>query len=66
MTVYEDYVGVLGNLLLKPVWATVQPISQATYGPETEQAVHFWAHSVLSFIRSQVAIEGSKYISDSL
>ena len=56
VTVFEDYGGVLGNLLLKPVWVTVQPTNQATYGPETEQAVHFWAHSVLSFVRSQVAI----------
>ena len=57
MTVYEAYGGVLGNLLLKPTWATtvrsIEGDARGGFGSETEQAVHYWCHSVISFVKSQ-------------
>lgn len=56
MTVYEAYGGVLGNLLLKPTWATTvsgeEDDASCAIRPETEQAIHYWCHAVISFVKS--------------
>lgn len=56
-TIYEDYGGVLGNLLLKPAWTQVPHQITGAYGPEVEESVHFWAHAVSRFVKSQVSEE---------